>query len=1217
MTNRGVQSVLLCLLSAITCAAQTGAGNIQGTVRDATDAVIGTAQVKIVHESTSREYETKTNTIGYYIFPSVQPGLYKMTVTASGMQVWEGSVMLRVGQSAVVDVKLVVGTTATQVTVVGDVTPLITTDSPTLGNVVERTRLEQLPMNGRSISGLIYKTVPGVDGQAGNPTVYGIRAGMEFLQDGAILANRYTGGISLRPPGVDTVEEFKVETNNSSAKFSAPATTLLSTRAGTNSFHGSAFETARNNGFGLARARTDGNKAAQMIRNEFGASAGGPIILPKIYDGRNRTFFFFSYEAFRQAYSSTSAITMPTMAMRQGDYSGLVTATGQKYTIYDPWSTGANSQRVPYVNNQIPTTRESPMAKYLLDVTPAPTLPDVNPLIGINYIGLVPLSNRNHTETGRIDHKLTDKDQIFGRYSFGEINNTGLRSYLPTTDGLLNVSKVPVQDHSASFNWTHSFSPTFFSETILTGAQEEYTVGKGSSDAGFLVDKLGVPNPYKNSYGAIVVRVVGFNMDYREQEYESSRSRFLMFDQNFTKIHGRHQIQFGGRYRHERYHVLGAQPRLTNSFQNNYGTSQYDPTSGASYSPVPYTGHDAAGFFIGYAAGYDTILMRPWYHMLSRTFTGYVQDNFKVTPRLTLNLGVRWEFFPPFSEDNNILTGFDLSRKAVVTGASLQELYALGATAPEVVKDYTDIGGTFLSAKEAGLPSSLIHANPWDFNPRIGLAYNIGGGTRSTVIRTGYGLYGFAPDLRSFTDNMRRDIPMYSVRNFYPNQAQYSPDGLINWNLRNAPSIIAGVNSKDVLVQRTQGAALRGSVPTTFFEPNQPTMRAHEWNFTIEREMWMDTVLRLGYVGTHGARLEQYQEYNLAPNQYVWFVSTGQTIPTGEYAGTAMRPFDQTTYGELKQFRRTGWSNASTFRIEAERRYAKGIGYQFYYVFSNAFKAKSYDKDLDYVYPTQNYLPGAVPTDYDARNRLLNYRRDTDLPKHRFAWNWIADLPFGRGHKFLSNAGGILNRIVGGWQIAGMGSYRSNYFALPTSYWGATNPVEFYGTKYPIQDCRTGTCYDGYLWFNGYIPANRINSYGSNGQPNGVMGVPANYKPSTQPIFATPAGGIPAGDPNTAYYETNTAWVTLKNGSVVRTTMDTNLHWYRNQYVPGPWSFGLDASAFKAIPITERVVIRFNADFFNVLNDPGLVQPDATGIASKRTSANTPRQLQLTLRLTW
>jgi hypothetical protein len=596
---------------------------------------------------------------------------------------------------------------------------------------------------------------------------------------------------------------------------------------------------------------------------------------------------------------------------------------------------------------------------------------------------------------------------------------------------------------------------------------------------------------------------------------------------------------------------------------------------------------------------------------------GYVQDNFKLAPRLTLNYGVRWEYFPPFTEDNNLLTGFDFEKRAVITGARLEELYRIGATAPEVIKDYTDIGVKFISAKDAGLPSSLIRANRFDFNPRAGFAWQLGEGKRRTVMRGGYGIYGFAPELRGFTDNMRINIPTNSVRRYDLTAAQYTADGLPNWNLRNAPNVIAGVNSKDVLVQRTTGAALRGSFRTAFFSPDQPTMRAHEWNFTLERELWQDTVLRAGYVGTHAGRLEQYQEFNYPPNQYVWFARTGLPIPTGEFAGSAMRPFDQTTYGELRKYQRTGWSNANTFRIEAERRFSNGVGFQFFYILSNVFKAKSANKDFDYVYAVEDYLPNAVPADFSARNRFLNYRRDDDVPKHRFNWNWIVDLPVGRGKKILGNAGGALDRIAGGWQIAGLGQYRSHYFALPVAYFGPTSNVEVYGTKYPIEDCRSGVCYQGYLWYNGYIPANRINSYGANGKPNGVMGVPDSYKPSTSPTFATPKGGVPAGDPNAAYYETNTTWVLLKSGVYQRTTLDTNLHPYRNQFVPGPWGFGLDASLFKTVRIAERVLLRFNADFFNVPNNPGLVQPGADGIATRQVSAKTPRQLQLTLRLTW
>ncbi len=1199
--------------------AQTGSGGIQGVVTDPSGAVIAGAKVVVTHQSTSRSYETVSNGVGFYVFPALQPGQYKIVINAPGMQAWEGEAILRVGQTAVIDAKMAVSAAATQVNVVGDVTPLVTTESPTLGNVVERTRVEQLPLNSRYLQNLITATTPGVDSKASNPTVYGIRYGMQFLQDGAVITNRTYGGITERPPGIDTVEEFRVETSSSSAKFAAPATTILSTRSGTNSFHGSVFETARNNGIGVARTREDLNttKPPQLIRNEFGASAGGPVLLPKLYDGRNRTFFFFGYEAFRYAYAQTAATSLHTEAMRKGDFSGLVDGAGKAYTLYDPWSTGADWSRVPYVNNQIPVTRESPMAKALLDTTPLPTLSNVNPLVGNNYIGVVPLKQLNHTETVRIDHKLSERDQIFGRYTHGGVVNQGLRSALPTTDNLLNTSATRVWDDGGAFSWTHTFSPTFFSETLVSVTVNERELGKGSANSGYLINKLGVPDPFANQYAAIVVRKVGFNMDYREQEMEVGRNRIAVVDQNFTKIQGRHQIQFGGRFYQERLHVLGGQPRLTNSFDKSYGTSLFDPKSGSSYSPVSYTGHDAANFFIGYAASYDTILMRPWYHMTSQTMVGYVQDNFKVAPRFTLNYGVRWESYSPFSEDNNILTGFDLAQKAVITGASLDEMYRIGATVPTAVKAYTDVGAKFVSAKDVGLPSSLIHANRFDFNPRLGFAYSMGDTGRTTVLRGGYGLYGFAPDLRSFTDNMRRNVPTYSVRQYYGNVASFASDGLPNWNLRNAPKYIAGVNSKDILSTDLTGAGLRGAFPITFFDPHQPTMRAHEWNFTIEREIWKSAVVRAGYVGTHAYNLEQYQELNEVPTAYVWYTRTGLAQPTGEYAAVAMRPYDQTVYQSLKYYRRLGWSNANSFRLEAERRYAKGVGFQFFYVMSNAFKTRSSDVNLDYIYPTELYLPGAVPVDTQERNRFLNYRRDDDIPKHRFNWNWIADLPFGRGHKFLSNAGGVLNRIVGGWQIAGMGSYRSTYFALPTSYYGSTSDVEVYGKKYPIQDCRSGRCYAGYLYYNGYIPANRINSYGSNGKPNGVMGVPSNYKPSTQPVFATPAGGIPSGDPNSSYYETNTTWVTLKNGSVVRTTLDPNLHPFRNQYVMGPWNFGLDASAFKSIPITERVVMRFNADFFNVLNNPGLRAPGTDGIVSTQYSQNTPRQLQLTLRLTW
>ncbi|MEK7403493.1 MAG: hypothetical protein AAB225_00150, partial [Acidobacteriota bacterium] len=214
-------------------------------------------------------------------------------------------------------------------------------------------------------------------------------------------------------------------------------------------------------------------------------------------------------------------------------------------------------------------------------------------------------------------------------------------------------------------------------------------------------------------------------------------------------------------------------------------------------------------------------------------------------------------------------------------------------------------------------------------------------------------------------------------------------------------------------------------------------------------------------------------------------------------------------------------------------------------------------------------------------------------------------------------AGGVLDRLVGGWQVAGMGPLRSNYFGLPTGFYPNGNKVEIYGYKYPIQDCRSGACRPGYLWWNGYIPANQINSVDANGRPNGVMGVPSEYKPSAEPLIPWPARPN-RSDPMYSYYGANTVWVTLKDGSVQRTTYSDGLHPWREQYLPGVRQWGLDASLFKTVPINERLRLRLNADFFNVLNKPGNPNDIAgSGILNTRSSGQAARELQLTLRLTW
>lgn len=222
----------------------------------------------------------------------------------------------------------------------------------------------------------------------------------------------------------------------------------------------------------------------------------------------------------------------------------------------------------------------------------------------------------------------------------------------------------------------------------------------------------------------------------------------------------------------------------------------------------------------------------------------------------------------------------------------------------------------------------------------------------------------------------------------------------------------------------------------------------------------------------------------------------------------------------------------------------------------------------------------------------------------------------GKGKKFLSSSNSLLDKVVGGWQLAGFGRWHSNYWSLPTSNYAFPASVQVYGLQYPIQDCRSGQCIPGYLYWNGYIQANQINTHNAAGQCTGICGIPSNYVPSNQPLIPFPATPIP-NDPNAPYYGTNTVYVPLKSGTLQRTTLNTNLNPWQNQYVMGPGSFSLDASLIKNFRIKERVLVRLNADFFQVLNNPGLNQPGSNGILSLQTSSNSARTMQLSARLSW
>jgi hypothetical protein len=1222
--------ILVLILAAILPCAwpQASTGTVSGTVRDQSGAIIPNTQVMIVNTATNVTSNTRTNDAGFYFFPGLIPGPYRLTVEVPGMQKYEGTLTLQAAYSAVIDpvMRPAQATTTVEVT---DVTPMVTVDNALVRDTIEHARIEQLPINGRTLNALIV-TLPGAEGtggEAGHRSFGAPGQAQEWIVDGAVVTDRrWNMSLFAQVVGMGAVQEFTVDTGAVSAKHSRPSNVIISTRSGTNQLHGTAYETHRNNAIGLARARTDYyDKAPQLIRNEFGVNAGGPVFIPKIYDGRNRTFWFLNYEGRREVSATTQNFYLPTEAMRKGDFSGLVDSQQRLQVLYDPWSTNTTTwARQPFNYggklNVIDPSRISPTMKYLFDITPMPTT-NANPVVDYNWFGLAHSFQPNWTVTGRIDHRFSDRDQFYVRGHWNQNPSVGRNTNQASPQATNNVPgwKYTLDGEKAlSASWLHTFSPSFFNELLVAG---RYRVGGGYTGTSTEVKedwygKLGMPNPFGArdwpqftdlGLGPTTYALVAPGTDRANETYYT-------VDDNITRIHGRHELQFGGHWRKDQMNVHPNDSGLSRYTSATLATALYDPASTAS-APValPQTGYGIANMYLGVAT-YQNSLLRSWYYLRGGESALYFQDNYKVTSRLTLNLGIRWEYWRAYRDKNNMMVGFDPANKAMVLGTDLDTMYRMGASVPSVVAKYQSLGLKFESWKDAGLPQNLVNDRNKNFGPRVGFAYRALDGRKSFVIRGGYSLAYFNLDQNSFISGFNSNTPLSATFNYLPNDATQSPDGLQNYGLRSVPVYIMGVNSTSAIDLNQPRGITRGTASAYYFSPDQPDSRLHSWNLTLEKEVASSTVARIRYVGNHSSNLSQWYDYNTAANDYIWYTTTHAPTPSGEYSNVARRPYDQQVLGTVREYRSTGYANNQAFDFELERRYEKGYSYQLSYVMTNSMTTGVQGQVND---PSQ-YLPGAVPSDYDDLNRFLNYRRDTGIPKHRVQFNWLADLPFGKGKLLGRNAGKVLDKFIGGWQLAGIGNLRSTYFSLPTSNWNLTGePIEIYGYKYPIQDCRSGSCIPGYLWWNGYIPANQINS------PTGYMGIPADYKPAVTPLIPWGSTALPPNAPaNTnvsQYWDTNNVWIPITNSpNPTRIAYNNNLHPWRNQYLPSVRQWGLDASLFKNIPIREPINLRFAADFFNVFNHPG--NPNTVGgdgFLNCRASGQGPRILQLSLRLDW
>ena len=1246
MIRKCVTTVLLTVLMAVfspTLSAQSGAGSIQGTVQDSTSAVIPGASIHVVNQATGVVVNTTSNSAGLYQVPNLFTGNYAVAITAPGMSTYKVTVGVQVAQNVIINPVLTAGSVTQQVEVKSDLIQLVTTDSGTITSTLENDRINQLPMNGRQLVTLTGMTTPGLE--ANGQRASGLMPeALQYIADGVPLSSRENGGVNLPLallPDPDAVQEVQMVVTNPSAQYSTPSAGIITTKSGTNALHGSLFETARNNAIGIAKGRQDpANFAApHLVRNEFGVSVGGPVVIPKLYDGKDRSFWFFAYERYSLASYTNGLSTVPTMAMRQGNFSGLVNKSGVLQQLYDPATTqsaGNNYKRAPFVNNQIPLARLAPMTKILYDITPPPTSAD-NPLISSNLTTHNINNEQVPTFTFRLDHTFDESDKAYLRYT--ENKQTLQTSSTPVTvaaDGFPAgatgaLGNTPATNFGAAIGYTHIFSPSFFSETIVSQqwfGQHSYS---GSNPFINFDQKLGLPNNFGEvgfpqiASGAITSYTTTMGSYGMTQTISS-------IDENLSKMVGRHQFQFGGRYRFEQFGYYSGSNVADNAAFGAYATALENPSSGANYSATPNTGYLDADLFLGAASSYTVSTQPPYIHVHDMEFDGYFQDNFKVNKNLTFNLGLRYEAHLGAWTKDGLTEGFDLKNNAQVLANPVSYYIAKGYTTRAIITNLQNLGVVFETPQEAGYPSKMLKDYNFTWGPRFGFAYTPFQ-KYGTVLRGGYGRYIYPIPLRySIVSESSVNAPWNASYSQSYTSANQSPDGLPNYLLRAPQTVIAGQNSSGVVNSSATNSILPGFSLKTL-DPNYAPDFVTQANVTMEQPFKGNSALRVSWVFTHGSNLDHYYYYNNHPSTFVWEMAKGIVPPNGPFSTTATGPYDQTKYGNNIWDVKNGWSNDNALQVNYQRQFSHGFAYQVAYVWSKAMRfGGNYFRDGN-TYPAQNYLgnlgtvstmrspygtaitPASPPSrpagvapyeEWRELDRYEGYMLDSAIPKQHITFNGIFDLPFGRGKRFFGNANRFVNELVGGFQIAGDGSIFSQAFQPSSSNWGPTNPLQTYKHKHLINDCRSGVCHKSYLWFNGYIAPTAI------GTANGISGLPADYQPFETPIDNTPG---------TANYGTNNVVVTLPNSTqntVGYSPGPAGANPYSKTFLNGPMNWTVDLSLFKVFPITETTNLRFNVDAFNAFNVQGYNNPSATdGTESLLSSFNTPRQLQLTVRLTF
>ncbi len=1014
------------VLLAPLCFGQSNLATLTGTVTDSGGGVIPGADVTVINTGTAISREQSSNAVGSFTFPALNPGDYQLIVTSEGFQQHvEQGVVLRTGDNRRIDVRLELGQVTESVTVDAQLVALNTENGMIKGDVIVREEIQELPLNGRDFTDLAF-FVPGVvpksSAQGSFASVNGARpTNTNFYVDGFDNRNVQGGAAQVRP-NIDALQEFKMEVSGYSAEYGRMAGGILnmSLRSGTNALHGNVSYFMRNDALD-ARGFFDAEKT-KLLQNQFSLTATGPIV-------KNKTFFMMSYEVQRRDQEHTRLSRVPTPMEIGGDFSNTIglshldnalDVTDQtvldglrsNFLIRDRTARGGcNANLVArgrrnscFPNDLIPASRADPVAQRLFQEYPAPNLGLRRDLL--NY-RVVDNDNDNFDSyIAKIDHKLGE-NTLAGRVQYRANNTENPFAGSSTLTQFGNT--IDDNRYLLGVDYTHMFSPTFLME-IRGGFSGNDVFQRGAFADTNIIEELGMANfisdqdreDYRGIDDFPLVRLdnhvtIGSatNLPVITDVIDSQASIKL------TNIKGSHTIKYGFNYNH----VIYERPGVNNA-RGNYRFRGFR-TGGCNSATCKDWGSPVADMYLGWLHNVNVregINGPDWRQVAMGAF---INDDWKVTPKLTMNLGVRWEVNRMPWDVNDKMGSYVPELNKIVLSSDRN----LPANFDELLSGY-DLGGRFLTAAEAGYPRSVIQTDWNNFTPRMGFAYRL---TNKTVIRSGYGLFVAGTILNPFRNSLGNIFPYtvntnYLARNANPNRA---PEVLLRDPLGTLgrPVVIGG----GYLTDRPSASGITQN-------PKQSYLQS--WNFTIERELPGGTSVEIDYRGSKGSHLIRRYDFNQAIRTREWFLEN--RTATGGFAENANSLRPNPDWNAINFYNTGSNSSYNATSISWRKRSRGGVFWRVNYSFS---------KSIDDASRTN----GSGATDFanalDRRNLRLERGRSTWDRRHVFTAVGSYQLPFGSNRRWGRSWGTATNALLGGWQLSGtQTAYSGSPFTVTAAF---------------------------------------------------------------------------------------------------------------------------------------------------------------------------------------